>query len=197
MYSNHYMLNTVMVTFFVVAIFNVQSLRQSPLGLLQPLTMCPLGLGMSLECIVSYLVSVPDPKPTSVWITFSILEVIYTPGEVSERDCKLLCTCESALAVSRQPVAYVAWEPTKAEIELLRENPKRRKVEPGSTIGEDIKVTIVPEHVRHFSLGNNFFGFTSGRETIRGYVWCSCVQMRSTVKKVLHISSVSLILGLF
>ena len=157
MYSNHYMLNTVMVTFFVVAIFNVQSLRQSPLGLLQPLTMCPLGLGMSLECIVSYLVSVPDPKPTSVRITFSILEVIYTPGEVSERDCKLLCTCESALAVSRQPVAYVAWEPTKAEIELLRENPKRRKVEPGSTIGEDIKVTIVPEHVCHFSLGNNFF----------------------------------------
>ena len=40
--------------------------------------------------------------------------------------------------MSRQPVAYVAWEPTKAEIELLRENPKRRKVEPGSTIGEDI-----------------------------------------------------------
>ena len=32
----------------------------------------------------------------------------------------------------------MAWEPTKAEIELLRENPKRRKVEPGSTIGEDI-----------------------------------------------------------
>lgn len=35
----------------------------------------------------------------------------------------------------RQPVAYVAWEPTKAEIELLRQNPKRRKVEPDSTIG--------------------------------------------------------------
>ena len=40
--------------------------------------------------------------------------------------------------MSRQPVAYVALEPTKAEIELLRENPKRQKVEPGSTIGEDI-----------------------------------------------------------
>ena len=32
-------------------------------------------------------------------------------------------------------MAYVAWEPTKAEIELLRQNPKRRKVEPDSTIG--------------------------------------------------------------
>lgn len=122
--------------------------------------------------------------------------MIYTPDEVLERDYKLLCTCESALAVSRQPVAYVAWEPTKAEIELLRENPKRRKVEPGSTIGEDVKVTSVrnsPEDVRHFSWGNSFHGFTSGRETVRGYVRCSCVQMRSTVKKVLHISSVSLI----
>lgn len=37
--------------------------------------------------------------------------------------------------VNRQPVAYVAWEPTKAEIEMLKQNPKRRKVEPGSTIG--------------------------------------------------------------
>jgi len=37
--------------------------------------------------------------------------------------------------VSRQPVAYVAWEPTRTEIDLLKENPKRRKVEPGSTIG--------------------------------------------------------------
>lgn len=176
------MLNTVMVTFFVVAIFNVQSLRQSPLGLLQ-LATCPLGLGMSLECILSYLVSVPDPKPTSVRITFSILEVIYTPGEVSERDCKLLCTCESALAVSRQPVAYVAWEPTKAEIELLRENPKRRKVEPGSTIGEDIKVTIVPEHVHHFSLGNNFFlaSLPGGKQSgdMFGAAVCKCaVQSR-------------------
>ena len=41
----------------------------------------------------------------------------------------------SFLTVSRQPVAYVAWEPTRAEIDLLKENPKRRKVEPGSTIG--------------------------------------------------------------
>ena len=64
------MLDTVMVTFFVVAIFNIQSLRQSALGLLQ-LTTYPLALGMNLECIVSYLVSVPDPKPTSVRITFS------------------------------------------------------------------------------------------------------------------------------
>ncbi len=37
--------------------------------------------------------------------------------------------------VSRQPVMYVAWEPTKEEIDLLKQNPKRRKVEPGSTIG--------------------------------------------------------------
>ena len=45
----------------------------------------------------------------------------------------------------------MAWEPTKAEIELLRENPKRRKVEPGSTIGEDITAVRItnPEDVRH------------------------------------------------
>ena len=36
---------------------------------------------------------------------------------------------------SRQPVAYVAWEPTRDEIELLKQNPKRKKVESGSTIG--------------------------------------------------------------
>ena len=40
--------------------------------------------------------------------------------------------------VSRQPVAYVAWEPTKEEIDLLKQNPKRRKVEPGSTIGKEM-----------------------------------------------------------
>ena len=38
-------------------------------------------------------------------------------------------------AVSRQPATYVSWEPTEAEVELLRQNPKRRKLEPGSTIG--------------------------------------------------------------
>ena len=37
---------------------------------------------------------------------------------------------------SRQPVAYVAWEPTRDEIELLKQNPKRKKVELGSTIGK-------------------------------------------------------------
>ena len=41
--------------------------------------------------------------------------------------------------VSRQPVMYVAWEPTKEEIDLLKQNPKRRKVEPGSTIGVNIQ----------------------------------------------------------
>lgn len=38
--------------------------------------------------------------------------------------------------VNRQPVAYVAWEPTKSEMELLKQNPKRRRVEPNSTVGE-------------------------------------------------------------
>ena len=38
--------------------------------------------------------------------------------------------------ISRQPVAYVAWEPTNDEIDLLKKNPKRKRVEPGSTIGE-------------------------------------------------------------
>jgi ubiquitin carboxyl-terminal hydrolase 22/27/51 len=37
--------------------------------------------------------------------------------------------------ISRQPVAYVAWEPTKSEMELLKQNPKRRRVEPNSTVG--------------------------------------------------------------
>lgn len=37
--------------------------------------------------------------------------------------------------ISRQPVAYVAWEPTNDEIDLLKKNPKRKRVEPGSTIG--------------------------------------------------------------
>ena len=32
------------------------------------------------------LVLVPDPKPTPVWIAFSILEAIYTPDEVWGRD---------------------------------------------------------------------------------------------------------------
>ena len=64
-----------------------------------------------------------------------LLPRIVTPGY------EATIVTHSALAVSRQPVAYVAWEPTKAEIELLRENPKRRKVEPGSTIGEDIRIT--------------------------------------------------------
>ena len=36
---------------------------------------------------------------------------------------------------SRQPVAYVSWEPTQDEIDLLKQNPQRRKLEPGSTLG--------------------------------------------------------------
>ncbi len=44
--------------------------------------------------------------------------------------------------VSRQPVMYVAWEPTKDEIDLLKQNPKRRKVEPGSTIGTIIMLIL-------------------------------------------------------
>ena len=42
--------------------------------------------------------------------------------------------------ISRQPVAYVAWEPTNDEIDLLKKNPKRKRVEPGSTIGELLHV---------------------------------------------------------
>jgi ubiquitin carboxyl-terminal hydrolase 22/27/51 len=37
---------------------------------------------------------------------------------------------------SRQPSAsYISWEPSVEEIKLLRQNPKRRKLEPGSSIG--------------------------------------------------------------
>ena len=43
---------------------------------------------------MTYLVSVPDPKPTPARIAFSIargeLEAIYTPGEVWGRDYDLL-----------------------------------------------------------------------------------------------------------
>lgn len=42
---------------------------------------------------------------------------------------------QNLFITSRQPVAYVAWEPTRDEIELLKQNPRRKKVEPGSTIG--------------------------------------------------------------
>ena len=49
--------------------------------------------------------------------------------------------------ISRQPVAYVAWEPTNAEIDLLKKNPKRKRVEPGSTIGESL-TCIVPRSFR-------------------------------------------------
>ena len=36
--------------------------------------------------LASYLVSVPDPKPTPARIAFSILEAIYTPDEVWGQD---------------------------------------------------------------------------------------------------------------
>eukprot|EP00731_Ephydatia_muelleri_P038015 Em0630g1a len=35
----------------------------------------------------------------------------------------------------QQPPPYMGWEPSTTEIDLLRQNPKRRKVEYGSTIG--------------------------------------------------------------
>ena len=51
----------------------------------------------------------------------------------------VLITCNvyvyHSVVVSRQPAAYVAWEPSQAEIDLLRQNPKRRKLEPGSSVG--------------------------------------------------------------
>ena len=88
-----------------------------------PVIRYDLGMRLGLETIVLYtLYTCCNSPPT--WPGYEATIVTH-----------------SALAVSRQPVAYVAWEPTKAEIELLRENPKRRKVEPGSTIGEDIRIT--------------------------------------------------------
>ena len=36
----------------------------------------------------------------------------------------------------QQPTPYMGWEPSTTEIDLLRQNPKRRKVEYGSTIGK-------------------------------------------------------------
>ncbi len=42
----------------------------------------------------------------------------------------------SRFLTSRQPVAYVAWEPTQDEMELLKQNPRRKKLEPGSTLGD-------------------------------------------------------------
>ena len=49
---------------------------------------------------------------------------------------------------SRQPVAYVAWEPTRDEIQLLKQNPKRKKVESGSTIGKPVHIPISGVQVR-------------------------------------------------
>ena len=42
---------------------------------------------------------------------------------------------QNRFMTSRQPMTYVAWEPTKDEIELLKQNPQRKRVESGSTIG--------------------------------------------------------------
>lgn len=38
--------------------------------------------------------------------------------------------------MTHQPALYTAWEPSEAEIELLKQNPKRRKLEPGSSVGK-------------------------------------------------------------
>jgi len=40
-----------------------------------------------------------------------------------------MCVCVGVLNL------FTAWEPTKIEIQLLHENPKRRKVNGSSTIG--------------------------------------------------------------
>ena len=45
--------------------------------------------------------------------------------------------------VSRAPVNYSAWEPSVEEIKLLRQNPKRRKLEPGSSVGTWPLSTII------------------------------------------------------
>ena len=55
--------------------------------------------------------------------------------------------------ISRQPVAYVAWEPTNDEIDLLKKNPKRKRVEPGSTIGEfDIRDSTKPMKILYIAI---------------------------------------------
>lgn len=45
---------------------------------------------------------------------------------------------------------FIAWEPTEVEVEILRQNPKRRKVENKSTIGKNIcssNIFIVTFHL--------------------------------------------------
>ena len=60
--------------------------------------------------------------------------------------------------ISRQPVAYVAWEPTNDEIDLLKKNPKRKRVEPGSTIGETCCLLPSPDlHTGYIILCNLLF----------------------------------------
>ena len=48
--------------------------------------LCPLSLPSLKLCSKSDLVSVPNPKPTPVQITFSILQAIHVPDEVWGRD---------------------------------------------------------------------------------------------------------------
>ena len=48
----------------------------------------------------------------------------------------------SRFLTSRQPVAYVAWEPTQDEMELLKQSPRRKKLEPGSTLGNKYVISF-------------------------------------------------------
>uniref|UniRef100_A0A8C4Q309 Ubiquitin carboxyl-terminal hydrolase n=1 Tax=Eptatretus burgeri TaxID=7764 RepID=A0A8C4Q309_EPTBU len=56
---------------------------------------------------------------------------------VYDRDCELIAREEQRKAWRLQGAAgwYTNWEPTRRELELLRQNPKRRKIAPNSTIG--------------------------------------------------------------
>ena len=45
----------------------------------------------------------------------------------------------------QQPTPYMGWEPSTTEIDLLRQNPKRRKVEYGSTVGKQPLVWLCQE----------------------------------------------------
>lgn len=53
------------------------------------------------------------------------------------------CLIVFSIKAGLKSYSFIAWEPTDVEVEILRQNPKRRKVENKSTIGKLFTYHIV------------------------------------------------------